>query len=89
MVPGLTIDMSKTSFLPSFLALPTPYLLGLVVLKFNVQAVLNTDFHFDRVVDIRWHPIRVDPDILFMNEIGKTTRYGNTHKVSEEHASVS
>ena len=29
------------------------YSLGLVILKLDVQAILNTDFHLDAVVDLR------------------------------------
>jgi hypothetical protein len=31
--------------------------LAFVVLEFDVQAILNTDFHLDGVVGVRWHSI--------------------------------
>lgn len=79
MIPGSSHRYKQMAF-----KILLPYLLGLVILEFNVQAVFNADFHFDRVVDVSWHSIRVYPDILFMNKIGKTTRHSNTYKVSEK-----
>lgn len=39
------------------------YILGFVVLEFDMETIFDTDFHLDRIVGVWWHAIRVDPDI--------------------------
>lgn len=59
------------------------YLLGLVVLELNVQTVLDTDFHLDRVIDIGWHSIRIDPYIPFIQNICQTSGDGDSDEISK------
>lgn len=42
------------------------FVLRLVVLEFNVETVLDTDFHLNGVVAIRWHPERMYPNIFLL-----------------------
>lgn len=60
--------------------LPLP---GLVVLKLDMKTVFNTDLHLDRVVTISRHDIGMNPDILFLDNIGQSTQNGDPDKVSE------
>ena len=39
------------------------YVLGLIVLELDVQAILNADFHFDRVVAVWRHAVGMYPNV--------------------------
>ena len=43
--------------------------LGLIVLELDVQTVLNADLHLDGVVAIRWHTIRMYPEVLLLRHV--------------------
>jgi hypothetical protein len=55
---------------------------GLVVLEFNVQAILDADFHLDRVVGIWRHAVRVNPEVLVFGHVCHSTRYRHSNVVS-------
>ncbi len=56
--------------------------LGLVILKLDMQAILDTDFHLDGVVRVWWHAIRVHPDITFLDDVREPSRYRHSDIVS-------
>lgn len=56
--------------------------LRLVVLELDVQAVLNSDLHLDRVVRVWWHAERVHPDVLLLDDVGHPSRDGHSDEVS-------
>jgi hypothetical protein len=45
------------------------HVLGLVILKFYMQAILDTDFHLDGIIDIRGHAIGVHPKFFILHDI--------------------
>lgn len=54
----------------------------LVVLKLDMQTVLDADLHLDRVVAVRGHHVRVHPDVLLFDHVSQSTQYCHAHKVS-------
>ena len=52
-IPAFALAMNR--------ATPPCHVLRLVVLELDMQAVLDTDFHLDRVVAVGWHPVRMYP----------------------------
>lgn len=60
-------------------------ILALAVFEFDVQAVLNADVHLDDTVGLRGHAVRVDPDVLFADDILHAARDGDADKVAEAH----
>ena len=64
--------------------------LGFVIFEFNVQTVFDSDLHLDGVVDVWWHAIRMDPNVLFLNDLCHPTTYRHSHEVTlERHINVS
>ena len=59
-------------------------LLWLVVLKLNVQAVLDADFHLDRVtgVGVVWQ--RVDDDVLFFDEVAHPLHHRHSQQITAQ-----
>ena len=57
----------------------------LAVLEFNVQAVLDTDVHFDDAVGLWGHAVAVHPQVFFADRVGHAPRHGHTHKVAQAH----
>lgn len=45
-------------------------ILGSVVLKLNVQAILYSDFHFDGIIDFRDVLEDVHPKVLLEGDVG-------------------
>ena len=58
--------------------------LRLVILEFDVQAVLDPDFHLDRVIAIWRHSERVHPYVGFLRDIRYSSRDRHSHEVSSE-----
>ena len=66
--------------------------LGLVVLEFDMETILDTDFHLDSVVRVWRHAIRVYPNIPLLDHICQPPRYrysnvvpaSNSHAVSKD-----
>ena len=56
-------------------------ILGLVVLEFNVQAILNTDLHLDRVIAIWRHAVRMYPKVLLLDHFRHSSGNRDTHKI--------
>lgn len=61
-----------------FVLLPGP-----VVFKLDMKTVFNTDLHLDRSVTIRGHDIGMNPDILFLDDIGQPAQNSDPDKVSQ------
>lgn len=57
--------------------------LGLGILEFNMQAVLNAHVHLDGAVGFRRDAVRVDPNVLFSNHVGHAPRHRDSHKIAE------
>lgn len=57
---------------------------GLVVFEFNVQAVLDADFHFDRAVHLRIAAQRVNSNVNLANDIADATDDCNAKEISEK-----
>lgn len=55
------------------------------VLKFNMQAILDSNIHLDRVVSFRRHPIRIHPDVLFTDDVRYPPGDRHAYKVPELH----
>ena len=55
--------------------------LRLVVLEFNVQAILNTDLHLDRVIAIWRHAVRMYPKVLLLDHFRHPSGNRDTYKV--------
>jgi hypothetical protein len=64
-------------------ATPESSLPGLVVFKLDMKTVFNTDLHLDRVVSISRHDIGMNPDILFLDNVGKSPQDGDSDKVTK------
>jgi hypothetical protein len=43
--------------------------LRLVILKLYMQAILDTDFHLNGIIDIRGHAIGVHPKLFILHDI--------------------
>lgn len=61
--------------------------LCLVVLELDVEAVLDANLHLDRVGDVGWHPVRVDPQLLLLDDVGHPSRDGHADEVPARPAS--
>lgn len=57
--------------------------LGLVVFELDMQAILDADFHLDRVVAIWRHTERVYPDVALFDDVCYSPRYSHAYKVPE------
>lgn len=64
----------------------TLLLLGLVVFKLNVQAVLDPHLHLDWVVDVRVSGQLVDDELVLFHQVGQTANYGHPEKIPAERA---
>ncbi len=59
--------------------------LGLVVLKLDVQAVLDADLHADAVVDVGVAGQRVHGNVLLLHNVRQPPDNGHSHKVPQAH----
>lgn len=59
--------------------------LALVVFKLDVKAIFNAYFHFDRIIAVRRHAVRVNPDVLFFGHVGHAPPEQNAKKVTKLH----
>lgn len=55
--------------------------LGLVVLKLDMQTVLNPNFHLDRIVRIRRHPVGMYPEVFLFDYVCHSAREGDADEV--------
>ena len=55
--------------------------LGFIVLKLNVEAVLNPDLHLQAVVHLRETAQCVDSNVMFLHNVRDTTYNYNTKEV--------
>lgn len=58
-------------------------ILGLGVLKLDMQTILDTHIHLDTTVDLRGYAIAVNPNVLLTDDVGHATRHGDAHKVAQ------
>lgn len=58
-------------------------ILGFGVFEFDMQAVLDTDVHLDGAVILRWHAVRVHPQVLLPNDIRHAPRDSHPDKVAQ------
>jgi hypothetical protein len=49
------------------------YSLGFIVLKLDMQTILNPYFHLDSHIRIWWHPETMHPDILLLDHIAQSS----------------
>lgn len=45
------------------------HVLRLVILKFNMQTVLNSDLHLDCIICVWGHAVGVHPEIAFLHDL--------------------
>lgn len=58
--------------------------LGFVVLEFNVQTIFDAHFHFNRVIAIWRHAIRMYPDVLLLYDVCYPPRDCDSNKISDK-----
>lgn len=59
--------------------------LGLGILKLNMQAVFDTDIHLDRAIVLGRHAIGIDPEILLAHDIGHPSGHSHANKIPQLH----
>jgi hypothetical protein len=60
---------------------PTGDALCFIILKLDMQTIFYPDLHLDRHIRIWWHPVRMDPDFAFFDDIAHPTGDGDAEKV--------
>ena len=59
--------------------------LALAVLKLDMQAILDSNIHFNTTIRLGWNAVRVNPDVFFTDHVCHAARHGDANKIPQLH----